>query len=71
MLDLDYVEDSSAEVDFNVVRLGGGGLVEVQGTGEGGVFSRSQLTALMDLAETGLDQLGRIQREALGDAWPF
>jgi ribonuclease PH len=71
VLDLDYVEDSSAEVDFNVVRLGGGGLVEVQGTGEGSVFSRSQLTALMDLAEAGLDRLGQTQREALGEDWPF
>jgi ribonuclease PH len=71
VLVLDYVEDSTAEVDFNVVRLGGGGLVEVQGTGEGGVFSRGQLTALMDLAEAGLDRLGQIQREALGEDWPF
>jgi ribonuclease PH len=71
VLDLDYVEDSTADVDFNVVRLGGGGLVEVQGTGEGGTFSRAQLTALLDLAESGLDRLGAIQREALGDAWPF
>ncbi|HEY2157184.1 MAG TPA: ribonuclease PH [Isosphaeraceae bacterium] len=71
VLDLDYIEDSSAEVDFNVVRLGGGGLVEVQGTGEGGVFSRSQLTDLMDLAEAGLDRLGQIKREALGEDGPF
>ena len=71
VLDLDYVEDSKADVDFNVVRLGSGGLVEVQGTGEGGTFSRSQLTNLMDLAEAGLDRLGQIQREALGEAWPF
>jgi ribonuclease PH len=71
VLDLDYVEDSSAEVDFNVVRLGGGGLVEVQGTGEGGVFSRAQLAALLDLAEAGLDRLGALQREALGEDWPF
>src|SRR5215207_673728 len=40
VLDLDYTEDSRAEVDLNVVRLGGGGLVEVQGTGEAGTFSR-------------------------------
>ncbi len=39
MLDLDYSEDSAAAVDLNVVRLGNGGLVEVQGTGEGGTFS--------------------------------
>ena len=50
-LDLDYVEDSTAEVDMNVVRLGRGGLVEVQGTGEAGVFSREQLDRLLDLAD--------------------
>lgn len=71
VLDLDYPEDSKAEVDFNVVRIGGGGLVEVQGTGEGGTFSRAQLTALMDLAEAGLDRLDMLQREALGADWPF
>jgi ribonuclease PH len=71
MLDLDYPEDSTAEVDVNVVRLGGGGLVEVQGTGEGGVFSRGQLTALLDLAEAGIDQLAALQKAALGDDWPW
>jgi ribonuclease PH len=69
-LDLDYSEDSRADVDFNVVRLGGGGLVEVQGTGEGGTFSRDQLTRLLDLAEAGIDQLGKMQRECLGTDWP-
>jgi ribonuclease PH len=71
MLDLDYAEDSTAEVDLNVVRLGRGGLVEVQGTGEGGTFSRAQLQALLDLAEAGIDRLKQIQRESLGGAWPF
>ncbi|WP_435015600.1 ribonuclease PH [Tundrisphaera sp. TA3] len=71
VVDLDYVEDSRADVDFNVIRLGGGGLVEVQGTGEGGVFSRGQLTSLLDLAESGIDELARLQREALGADWPF
>jgi ribonuclease PH len=71
VLDLDYVEDSAAEVDLNVVRLGGGGLVEVQGTGEGGTFSRAQLQTLLDLAEAGIDELGLLQRAALGDAWPL
>ena len=71
VLDLDYLEDSAAEVDFNVVRLGGGGLVEVQGTGEGGTFSRAQLSELLDLAELGLVRLGAIQRETLGADWPF
>lgn len=71
LLDLDYPEDSSATVDLNVVRLGADGLVEVQGTGEGGVFSRGQLNELLDLAELGLDQLASLQRRALGVAWPL
>ena len=72
MLDLDYAEDSTAEVDLNVVRLGGGGLVEVQGTGEAGTFSRQQLDALLDLAAAGLDQLGGdSQRASLGPDRPL
>jgi ribonuclease PH len=71
VLDLDYREDSTAEVDFNVVRLGNGGLVEVQGTGEGGTFSRAQLDALLALAEQGISQLTALQRESLGNDWPL
>jgi ribonuclease PH len=71
LLDLDYPEDSQAEVDFNVVRLGRGQLVEVQGTGEGGTFTRQQLDALLDLANTGITQLVQIQRQALSNCWPF
>jgi len=71
VLDLDYSEDSTAEVDLNVVRLGGGGLVEVQGTGEGGTFSRTELDALMNLAEAGIDRLTSLQRECLGADWPI
>jgi ribonuclease PH len=71
VVDLDYPEDSQADVDFNVVRLGGGGLVEVQGTGEGGTFTRPQLEALLDLAERGIDSLCRLQRQSLGPDWPF
>jgi ribonuclease PH len=71
VLDLDYSEDSHAEVDINIVRLGRGGLVEVQGTGEGGTFSRAQLDALLNLAEAGIDQLTRLQRECLGSDWPI
>ena len=67
VVDLDYVEDSRAEVDLNVVRLGSGGLVEVQGTGESGTFTRRQLNELLDLAEAGIDQLGQLQREALAE----
>jgi ribonuclease PH len=71
VLDLDYSEDSAAEVDINVVRLGEGGLVEVQGTGEGGTFSRAQLEALLDLSERGITQLTSAQRHALGPDWPL
>ncbi len=71
VVDLDYAEDSTAEVDLNVVRLGTGGLVEVQGTGEGGTFSRAQLQAMLDLADRGIDHLTQIQRDILGDDWPF
>jgi ribonuclease PH len=71
VLDLDYAEDSTAAVDLNVVRLGKGGLVEVQGTGEAGTFSRAELGALLDLAESGLERLGELQRASLGADWPL
>jgi ribonuclease PH len=71
VLDLDYLEDSKAEVDMNVVRLGRGGFVEVQGTGEAGVFSRAELDRLIDLADAGITRLGRLQQSSLGDTWPF
>jgi ribonuclease PH len=71
VLDLDYSEDSNAEVDINIVRVGRGGLVEVQGTGEGGPFSRDQLEALLNLAEAGIDQLTRLQCQCLGPDWPL
>ena len=66
MLDLDYSEDSRADVDLNVVRLGPDGFVEVQGTGEGGVFGRGELTSMLDLASAGIDFLMSAQRDALG-----
>jgi ribonuclease PH len=65
LLDLAYTEDSTAIVDLNVVALADRGLVEVQGTGEHGVFSRKQLDTLLDLAETGTSELFAIQRAAL------
>jgi ribonuclease PH len=68
LLDLDYPEDSSAGVDFNVVLLGTGELVEVQGTAEGEPFSRRQMDTLIDLAEGGIRQLFISQLQAL-DAW--
>lgn len=67
VLDLDYLEDRDAVVDLNVVGLGAGRLVEVQGTGEDGSFSRAQLSAMLDLAEGGIETLLATQREVLGD----
>jgi len=64
-LDLNYAEDASAEVDLNVVCTGAGDFVEVQGTGEAGVFSRGQLDALLDLAVAGCVELAEAQRKAL------
>jgi len=52
----------------DIVRLGSGGLVEVQGTGEGGTFTRKQLDELLNLAEAGIDRLGQLQRETLENA---
>jgi ribonuclease PH len=66
ILDLSYAEDAKAEVDFNVVMTGSGRLVEVQGTAEGAPFSRADLATLLDLAEGGIKELTRIQRDILG-----
>jgi ribonuclease PH len=65
-LDLDYVEDSGAEVDMNVVMTGDGRLVEVQATAERVAFSRADLDALLDLAAAGIAEIGVRQREAVG-----
>ena len=66
-LDLPYEEDARAEVDMNVVATGSGRFIEVQGTGEGGTFSREQLAALTKLALDGIAELTRFQRQALGE----
>ncbi len=65
LLDLDYVEDSAADVDMNVVMTGAGQLVEVQATAERVPFSREELDALVDLAAAGIDEIGAAQREAV------
>lgn len=70
VLDLDYVEDSQAEVDLNVVMTGTGEYIEVQGTAEGQPFSRDKLNAQLDLATDGIRQLTRLQQQTLGDHWP-
>ncbi len=65
MLDLNYGEDSSAEVDLNVVVTGSGKFVEVQGTAEGEPFERDVLDQLLDLGVAGCGELAILQREAL------
>ena len=67
MLDLDYREDSNADVDFNVVMLSTGKLVEIQGTAEQTAFSKSELTKMLNLAEKGISTLFEEQRKALAE----
>ena len=65
LLDLDYSEDSCADVDLNVVMAADGALLELQGTAEAASFSRAELNQMLDLAETGLHQLHASQRTHL------
>ena len=65
LLDLDYAEDSAADVDMNVVMTGDGRLIEVQATAERVPFSREELDALVDLAAAGIREIGAKQREAV------
>jgi ribonuclease PH len=64
LLDLDYSEDSKAEVDFNVVSTDAGRFVELQGTAEGKPFERADMDRMLDLAATGLEKLFAAQAEA-------
>ena len=66
LLDLDYEEDSTAEVDMNVVMTGDGRFIEVQGTAEGAPFSRASHDALLALAEGGIRRLVDMQRDLVG-----
>jgi len=68
LLDLDYEEDSSAEVDLNVVMTGEGRLIEVQATAERAPFDRDELNALLDLAAAGIERIGESQAQALDAA---
>jgi len=65
VVDLDYIEDSAAEVDMNVVGLASGAFVEVQGTAEQKPFSKSELDDMMKAAQFGLDLLFEKQRSVL------
>ncbi|MBI3221672.1 MAG: ribonuclease PH [Nitrosomonadales bacterium] len=65
VLDLDYIEDSACDTDMNVVMLGSGNFVEVQGTAEGHAFSRAEMDELLELAKSGISELIGMQRAAL------
>lgn len=66
LLDLDYPEDSHADVDLNLVGTDAGGIVEIQGTGEHSTLSRAQLDELLDMGQAGIERLVAIQSEVTG-----
>ncbi len=70
LLDLKYEEDSTAQVDMNVVKTGDGRFVEVQGTAEGQPFSEDEMRQLLATADKGIRELVAVQRKALGDFEP-
>ena len=65
LLDLNYEEDSKAEVDMNIVMTGSGKFVEIQGTAEGGVFTKKEMDELIKTAQKGIKILTRVQRKSL------
>ena len=64
-LDLDYIEDSGADVDLNLVMTSDGSIIEVQGTAEGKSFDRNELNTMLDLAEKGINELFALQKSTL------
>ncbi len=67
MLDLDYLEDSRAEVDMNIVRTGSGRFIEIQGTAETNPFTQEQMNEMVKVANHGIEQLIAAQRQILGN----
>lgn len=67
VVDLNYLEDSNAHVDMNVVMTGNGEFVELQGTGEEATFSYNELQELLKAAQVGVEELFKVQKEALGE----
>ncbi|RJG00322.1 ribonuclease PH [Noviherbaspirillum sedimenti] len=66
VLDLDYLEDSACDTDMNVVMTDAGHFIEVQGTAEGEAFDRATMTRMLDLAQAGIVELNRLQKQVLG-----
>lgn len=71
VLDLDYHEDKSADVDMNLVMTGSGRFIEIQGTGENASFGEDQLATMLKLGQSGIAQLTLCQRTTLESDWPF
>ncbi len=67
MLDLEYSEDSNADVDLNIVKTGSGGYVEIQGTAEQEPFDDKQMDAMLKLADKGIKELIALQKKTVGD----
>lgn len=67
VLDLDYLEDSAAETDLNVVMTSAGGFIEIQGTAEGAPFQPEELSAMLELAKKGMNEIFELQKAALAD----
>ena len=67
LLDLNYVEDSNAETDMNIVMNDTGKLIEIQGTAEGKTFNREELDSMLDLAENGIKDIIQIQKKVYKD----
>lgn len=67
VLDLDYPEDSNADTDMNVVMTEAGGFIEIQGTAEAAPFSQNEMTAMLALARSGIDELVELQKKALSE----
>ena len=66
LLDLDYSEDSEADVDLNIIKTGSGGFVEIQGTAEREPFTDKQMKAMLALADKGIKQLIAVQKQTVG-----
>lgn len=66
VLDLDYIEDSDCDTDMNIVMTADGGFVEIQGTAEGAPFDKAAMSAMLQLAESGIQTLFQNQKNALG-----
>ncbi len=68
LLDLDFKEDSQAQVDMNIVMTDGGNVVEIQGTAEDRPFSMRNLNKLIELADIGISQVGAVEKEIIGES---